>query len=74
MAAQTHLAPPDTRVAASHATRASWFCTQAVEPTVKVDKEDKGIMAFAPVAAVALACIACVPLLPLLFGSNPDQV
>ena len=41
---------------------------------MKVDKEEKGVMAFAPVAAVALAAVLCVPLLPILFGANPDQV
>jgi hypothetical protein len=41
---------------------------------MKVDKEDKGLLAFAPVALVAVAAIAAVPLLPLLFGANPDQV
>merc|ERR1719324_1743585 len=43
----------------------------AVEPSMKVDKEDKGLLAFAPVALVA---VAAVPLLPVLFGANPDQV
>ena len=46
----------------------------AVEPSMKVDKEDKGLLAFAPVALVAVAAVAVVPLLPLLFGANPDQV
>merc|ERR1719453_2347155 len=43
----------------------------AVEPTMKVEKEDKGIMAFAPVALVAVSAVLLVPLLPLLFGANP---
>ena len=47
---------------------------QAVEPSMKVDKEDKGLLAFAPVALVAVAAVAVLPLLPLLFGANPDQV
>ena len=47
---------------------------QAVEPSMKVDKEDKGLLAFAPVALVAVAAVAVVPLLPVLFGANPDQV
>ena len=46
----------------------------AVEPSMKVEKTDKGIMSFAPVALVALTAVACVPLLPLLFAANPDQV
>ena len=46
---------------------------QAVEPTMKVEKEDKGLLAFAPVALVAVAAALAVPLLPLLFGANPDQ-
>ena len=41
---------------------------------MKVEKEDKGIMNYAPVAAVAVGAVLCVPLLPLLFGANPDQV
>jgi len=45
----------------------------AVEPTMKVEKEDKGLLAFAPVALVAVAAALAVPLLPLLFGANPDQ-
>jgi len=45
----------------------------AVEPTMKVEKEDKGVMAFAPVALVAVSAVLLVPLLPLLFGANPDQ-
>ena len=46
---------------------------QAVEPTMKVEKEDKGLLAFAPVALVAVGAALAVPLLPLLFGANPDQ-
>ena len=46
----------------------------AVEPAVKVEKTDKGIMAYAPVAGIALLAVAAVPLLPILFASNPDQV
>ena len=46
---------------------------QAVEPTMKVETKDKGIMAYAPVAAVALTAPLSIPLLPLLFGANPDQ-
>merc|ERR1719491_2750990 len=45
----------------------------AVEPTMKVEKEDKGLLAFAPVALVAVGAALAVPLLPLLFGANPDQ-
>merc|ERR1719182_1137940 len=45
----------------------------AVEPAVKVEKTDKGIMAYAPVAGIALLAVAAVPLLPILFASNPDQ-
>ena len=45
----------------------------AVEPTMKVDKTDKGVMAFAPVALIAGLAVLAVPLLPLLFASNPDQ-
>jgi len=41
---------------------------------MKVDKEDKGLLAFAPVALVAGAANAAVPLVPLLFGANQDQV
>ncbi len=47
--------------------------TQAVEPTVKVEKSDKGIMAFVPVAAVAGIALLAIPLLPTLFAANPDQ-
>eukprot|EP00320_Phaeocystis_rex_P002595 CAMPEP_0119063496 /NCGR_PEP_ID=MMETSP1178-20130426/6823_1 /TAXON_ID=33656 /ORGANISM="unid sp, Strain CCMP2000" /LENGTH=108 /DNA_ID=CAMNT_0007044867 /DNA_START=25 /DNA_END=351 /DNA_ORIENTATION=- len=46
----------------------------AVEPTMKVEKEDKGLLAFAPVALVGASALLLVPLLPVLFGSNPDQV
>jgi len=45
----------------------------AVEPTMKVDSVDKGLMAYAPVAGVALLAVLTVPLLPLLFAANPDQ-
>jgi len=45
----------------------------AVEPSMKVDNEDKGLMAFAPVVGVAGLAILLVPLLPLLFAANPDQ-
>ena len=47
---------------------------QAVEPSMKVEKEDKGLLAFAPVALVAVGAVLAVPLLPLLFAANPDQV
>merc|ERR1719183_2497278 len=46
----------------------------AVEPAMKVEKTDKGVMAFAPVVGVAALAILSVPLLPLLFAANPDQV
>merc|ERR1719223_653007 len=46
----------------------------AVEPSMKVENEDKGLKAFAPVAGIAALCVLAVPLLPLLFGANPDQV
>merc|ERR1712222_190022 len=45
----------------------------AVEPSMKVEGEDKGLMAYAPVAGVALLALLAVPLLPLLFATNPDQ-
>ena len=45
----------------------------AVEPSMKVDKKDKGILQFAPVIGVAVLAVASVPLLPLLFAANPDQ-
>ena len=45
----------------------------AVEPQVKVEKTDKGLLQFAPIAAVAVAAVLSVPLLPILFASNPDQ-
>jgi len=45
----------------------------AVEPSMKVEKTDKGLLAFAPIAGVALAAVLAVPLLPLLFAANPDQ-
>uniref|UniRef100_A0A7S0L765 Uncharacterized protein n=1 Tax=Coccolithus braarudii TaxID=221442 RepID=A0A7S0L765_9EUKA len=45
----------------------------AVEPSMKVEGQDKGIMAFAPVVGVAALAVLCVPLLPLLFAANPDQ-
>ncbi|KOO33940.1 hypothetical protein Ctob_010755 [Chrysochromulina tobinii] len=46
----------------------------AVEPSMKVDKKDKGLMAFAPVAGVAVLALLAIPLLPSLFAANPDQV
>mmetsp|Transcript_25998 Transcript_25998/g.66029 ORF Transcript_25998/g.66029 Transcript_25998/m.66029 type:complete len:114 (+) Transcript_25998:42-383(+) len=46
----------------------------AVEPSMKVDKKDKGMMAFAPVAGVAALALLAIPLLPVLFSANPDQV
>ena len=45
----------------------------AVEPSMKVEKTDKGLLQFAPIAAVAVAAVLSVPLLPILFASNPDQ-
>merc|ERR1719460_1720673 len=45
----------------------------AVEPTMKVDQADKGLLAFAPVVGVAALAVLSVPLLPLLFAANPDQ-
>lgn len=36
----------------------------AVEPTMNVEKTDKGILAYAPVIGIALAAVAAVPLLP----------
>ena len=50
------------------------FVSQAVEPSMKVDKKDKGILAFAPVAGVAALALLSIPLLPTLFAANPDQV
>ena len=47
--------------------------TQAVEPQLKVDNVDKGLMGFAPVIGVAALAVLSVPLLPVLFASNPDQ-
>ena len=46
---------------------------QAVEPSMKVDKQDKGLLAFAPVIGVAALAVLAVPLLPVLFAANPDQ-
>ena len=46
---------------------------QAVEPAIKVEKTDKGLLQYAPVIGVAALAIAAVPLLPILFGANPDQ-
>merc|ERR1719453_2350672 len=46
----------------------------AVEPSMKVDKKDKGMLAFAPVVGVAALALLSIPLLPLLFAANPDQV
>ena len=45
----------------------------AVEPTMNVDKADKGVLAFAPVVGAAALAVLSVPLLPLLFAANPDQ-
>jgi len=45
----------------------------AVEPSMKVDQQDKGLLAFAPVVGVAALAVLSVPLLPLLFAANPDQ-
>ena len=45
----------------------------AVEPSMKVESKDKGILAFAPVAAVGAAALIAIPLLPMLFAANPDQ-
>ena len=47
--------------------------TQAVEPSMKVENKDKGILAFAPVALVAAVALIAIPLLPTLFAANPDQ-
>lgn len=41
---------------------------------MKVDKGDKGLLAFAPVVGVAALAVLSVPLLPVLFAANPDQV
>ena len=41
---------------------------------MKVEKGDKGLLAFAPVAGVAALAVLAVPLLPVLFAANPDQV
>lgn len=41
---------------------------------MKVDKADKGMLAFAPVAGVAALALLAIPLLPALFAANPDQV
>jgi len=46
---------------------------QAVEPAMKVEGQDKGVMAYAPVVGVAALAVLAVPLLPLLFAANPDQ-
>lgn len=40
---------------------------------MNVEKENNGLMAFAPVAALAGLIVLCVPLLPILFAANPDQ-
>jgi len=45
----------------------------AVEPSMKVETKDKGVLAFAPVIGVAGLAVLSVPLLPLLFAANPDQ-
>merc|ERR1719267_217240 len=45
----------------------------AVEPSMKVEKTDKGILAFAPIIGVAGLAALSIPLLPLLFAANPDQ-
>jgi len=45
----------------------------AVEPSMKVEKTDKGILAFAPIFGVAALAALSFPLLPLLFAANPDQ-
>ena len=47
---------------------------QAVEPAMKVDKKDKGMMVYAPVVGVAALALLAIPLLPALFAANPDQV
>jgi len=46
----------------------------AVEPAMKVDKKDKGMMVYAPVVGVAALALLAIPLLPALFAANPDQV
>merc|ERR1719198_2010937 len=46
----------------------------AVEPSMKVDKKDKGMMVYAPVVGVAALALLAIPLLPALFAANPDQV
>ena len=46
---------------------------QAVEPSMKVDKADKGLLVFAPVVGVAALAFLSIPLLPALFAANPDQ-
>jgi len=45
----------------------------AVEPSMKVENTDKGVLSFAPVIGVAALAVLSVPLLPLLFAANPDQ-
>merc|ERR1719247_2582455 len=45
----------------------------AVEPTMNVEKVDKGLLAFAPIIGVAGLAVLSVPLLPILFAANPDQ-
>lgn len=46
----------------------------AVEPTMQVDKGDKGLSAFFPVIAVGVLAIVSVPLLTTIFVPNADQV
>merc|ERR1719408_204790 len=45
----------------------------AVEPSMKVEKTDKGILQFAPIIGVAGIAALSIPLLPILFAANPDQ-
>ena len=41
---------------------------------MKVDqKQDKGLLAYAPVIGVAGLCALAIPLLPILFAASPDQ-
>jgi hypothetical protein len=46
----------------------------AVEPTMKTESGDKGLLKYLPVVAVAAIALISIPLLPTLFAANPDQV
>merc|ERR1719201_2015549 len=45
----------------------------AVEPSMKVEKTDKGLLQYAPIAGVFALAALSFPLLPILFAANPDQ-